>query len=435
MAGLVGQNIERYQVVEKIGQGGMATVYRGFDTRLERDVAIKVIRTNAIPAEKHAQVLKRFEREAKALARMSHQSIVKVYDYGEYAGAPYLVMEYLPGGTLERWTGTPRPYRETARLLLPVASALAYAHKAGIIHRDIKPSNILITHKGEPLLSDFGIAKILGTGQAEKSVQLTGTGVSIGSPEYMAPEQWMGQVSPQADVYALGIVFFELVTGRRPYTAETPAAVLVQHLHEPLPRARDFVPDLPFEVEQMLFKALAKKPEDRYASMNAFARVLKSLAGASPLDEDEDTWLRSQFSRGKQAGVPGSRSAEQSAALRKRFPRWAWIAGGSAGLLVVAVVIILAVIILAATGSLSKPTLTATHTLTIQPTAVRTTALPVPTDTLPPPSATAPPEPTSTASLPPRITATTESNYTAGSTPTAAYFTAQPPLISPSPTP
>ena len=434
MAGLVGQNIGRYQVVEKIGQGGMATVYRGFDTRLERNVAIKVIRTNAIPAEKHAQVLKRFEREAKALARMSHQSIVKIYDYGEYAGAPYLVMEYLPGGTLERWTGTPRPYRETARLLIPVASALAYAHKAGIIHRDIKPSNILITNKGEPLLSDFGIAKILGTGQAEKSVRLTGTGVSIGSPEYMAPEQWMGQVSPQVDIYALGIVFFELVTGRRPYTADTPAAVLVQHLHEPLPRPRDFVPDLPSAVEQMLFKALAKKPEDRYASMNEFGRVLKSLAGASSLDEDEDTWLRSRFSGGKQAGVPFPRSVERSAALRKRFPRWAWIAGGSAGLLVVAIVIILAVILLATTGNLSKPTLTATHTLTIQPAAVRTTALPVPTDTFPPPSATAPPEPTNTASLPPRITATTESNYTAKSTPTAAYFTAQPPLFSPSPT-
>ena len=426
MAGLVGQNIERYHIVEKIGQGGMATVYRGFDTRLERDIAIKVIRTNAIPANNHALVLKRFEREAKALARMSHQSIVKVYDYGEYAGAPYLVMEYLPGGTLERWTGTPRPYRETARLLIPVASALAYAHKAGIIHRDIKPSNILITQKGEPLMSDFGIAKILGTGQADKSVRLTSTGIGIGSPEYMAPEQWMGQVSPQVDIYALGIVFFELVTGRRPYTADTPAAVLIQHLHEPLPRPRDFVPDLPSAVEQMLFKALAKKPEGRYASMSEFARVLKSLAGAPPVAAEDDTWLRSQLSGGTQAGVPVSRTDERSAALREGIPRWALIAGGGAGLLVVAVVIILAVIFLAATGNLSKPTLTATRTLTIQLTAVRTTALPVPTDTLPPPSVTAPPEPTSTASLPPRITATTESNYIPVRTPTAPYFTAQP---------
>ena len=272
---LIGQDIGRYHIVEQLGQGGMATVYKAYDTRLERDVAIKVIRIGAITPDMLPELLKRFEREAKSLAKMKHRDIVNIHDYGEYEGAPYLVMEYLPGGTLKEQTGRPIPYQNAAKLLLPIARALDYAHKRGVLHRDVKPANILITEDGDPLLSDFGIAKMLESGQ---ETQLTGTGVGIGTPEYMAPEQWTGKVLLQTDVYALGIVLYELVTGRKPFTADTPAAILLKQVNDPLPRPKVFVPELPDEVEMVLFKALAKHPEDRYPVMGEFAKALSLIS-------------------------------------------------------------------------------------------------------------------------------------------------------------
>ncbi|NPV85717.1 MAG: SUMF1/EgtB/PvdO family nonheme iron enzyme [Anaerolineae bacterium] len=276
MPDLSGQSIGRYHLIEKLGEGGMAVVYKAFDTRLEREVAVKLIRTEQFPPAVLERVLKRFEREAKALARLDHLHIVKIYDYGEHDGVPYLVMQYVPGKTLRQRTGKPLPYGEAARLLAPIARALEYAHQRGMVHRDVKPANVLITASGEPVLTDFGITKILEAGEGET---LTGTGVGVGTPEYMAPEQWLNRVTPQSDIYALGVVLYELVTGRKPYTADTPAAVLLKQASEPLPRPRDFVPDLPERVERVLFKALAKQAENRYASMAEFAAVLEGLAG------------------------------------------------------------------------------------------------------------------------------------------------------------
>ena len=279
MANLAGQSLGRYHILEQLGEGGMATVYKAYDTRLERDVAVKIIRREAFPPEQLERILKRFERESKALARLTHPNIVPVIDYGEYEGAPYLVMPYLPGGTLKQRLGTPMPWQEAVRLLLPIAQALDYAHEQNIIHRDIKPSNILLTGRGQPMLSDFGIAKILESGD---TATLTGTGVGVGTPEYMAPEQWTGGAGPQADLYSLGVVLYELVTGRKPYTADTPAAVLLKQATEPLPRPRQFVRDLPEAVEKLLLKALAKRPEDRYADMAALVNALEGLlAGQS----------------------------------------------------------------------------------------------------------------------------------------------------------
>ena len=252
MTTLVGQNIGRYHIVEQLGQGGMAVVYKAFDTRLERDVAIKVIRTEMILPAQLQQMLKRFEREARALAKMEHRSIVKIFDYGEFQDAPYVVMEYLPGGTLKELGGRQMSSSDAARLLLPIAQALDYAHQRDIIHRDVKPANILITRNGEPMLSDFGIAKLLKSDQA---TQLTTTGAGIGTPQYMAPEQWEGQALPQTDIYALGIVLYELVTGRRPYEADTPAAIFRMALMDPLPRPREFAPDLSDQAEKIIFKA------------------------------------------------------------------------------------------------------------------------------------------------------------------------------------
>ena len=282
MADLIGQSLGRYHILEQLGKGGMATVYKAYDTNLEREVAVKVIRREAFPPEQSDQLLKRFEREAKALAKLVHPNIVAVIDYGSQDDNPYLVMEYMPGGTLKQKLGKPMPWPEAVRLLLPVARALQFAHSQGIIHRDVKPSNILLTESGDPMLTDFGIAKILEAGEA---TQLTATGVGIGTPDYMAPEQWTGTFGPQTDIYSLGVVLYQMVTGRLPFIADTPAAVLIKHARDPLPRPKSFVPDLPDAVEQLLIKALAKEPENRFRDMGAFAEALYQLARKQPEPE------------------------------------------------------------------------------------------------------------------------------------------------------
>jgi serine/threonine-protein kinase len=274
MDNIVGQYLGRYHILEQLGEGGMATVYRAYDTRLERQVAVKIIRRGAFPADTLGEVMKRFEREAKSLARLSHPNIVKVHDFGEYENSPYLVLEYLPGGTLKNALGQPVPWQAALKLILPIARGVEYAHQHGIVHRDIKPANILITESGEPMLSDFGIAKIL---EGETSTALTGTGMAMGTPDYMAPEQWGGQTSSQSDQYSLAVVLFELVAGRKPYIADTPAAVLIKQATEPLPHPTDFAPDLPDEIEWVLIKALAKDPRERYLSMGEFAHALEEL--------------------------------------------------------------------------------------------------------------------------------------------------------------
>jgi tRNA A-37 threonylcarbamoyl transferase component Bud32 len=280
MASLIGKMLGRYQIVEQLGEGGMALVYKACDTRLDRYVAIKIIRQDAFNSPMLDEMMKRFEREARALAKLSHPNIVPVYDYGEYEGAPYLVMEYIPGGVLNLKRSTPMPWQEAVRIILPIAQARAYAHEQNIVHRDIKPSNILITGRGLPLLSDFGIAKIL---ESDENATLTGAGMTIGTPDYMAPEQWTGQASPKSDIYSLGVVLYELVTGHKPYTADTPVAIMLKQINDPLSRPRQFSPDLPEELENMLVKALAKKPDDRFPTMGEFAAGLELLAGGQTL--------------------------------------------------------------------------------------------------------------------------------------------------------
>jgi len=273
MEDLIGKELGRYHVIEPLGQGGMASVYKAFDTTLERFVAIKIIRAD-IESGTDSEFLKRFQREARALAQLDHPYILKVLDYGDQQGLPYLVMPFLQGGTLKEKMGQPMPYQEASALVAPIARALEYAHKQKIIHRDVKPANILISQSGDPILSDFGIAKIL---EKSGSTQLTGAGVGIGTPDYMAPEQWTGTADPRTDIYSLGVVFYQMVTGRLPFSADTPAAVLIKHLRDPLPRPKTFVPYLPDVVEQILFKALAKDPDSRFQTMAEFASTLEKL--------------------------------------------------------------------------------------------------------------------------------------------------------------
>jgi serine/threonine protein kinase len=274
-----GQSFGRYHLIEKLGEGGMAVVYKAFDTRLECDVAVKVVRLDNLPQNSTERALKRFEREAKSVARLTHANIIKVMDYGDHEGVPYLVMEYLPSGTLKEYLHKKgkMPWRDAATLLLPIAEALAYAHSMKVLHRDVKPSNILLTQTMQPMLTDFGIAKVL---DEEIPQELTGTGVAIGTPEYMAPEQVTSKATDaRADEYALGIVFYEMVTGRRPFEADTPMAVLFKHASEPMPRPSSLASDLPADVENFIFKATAKDPSDRYQSMDEFAAALVKLTG------------------------------------------------------------------------------------------------------------------------------------------------------------
>lgn len=293
----------------------MATVYKAYDTRLERDVAVKIIRVDQFPPATLEMILKRFEREAKALAKLSHPNIVSVIDYGEYEGVPYLVMVYLPGGTLKEKLGGQIPWGEAAYLLLPVAHALAYAHREGVIHRDVKPNNILMARSGDPMLTDFGIAKILDIRDTQT---LTGSGVGIGTPEYMAPEQALGNaIDARVDIYALGVVFYEMVTGKKPFTADTPMAVVFKHISDPLPRPSEYVPDLPEAVEHVLFKALAKKPEDRYADMDDLVAVLEDLSAGQGLIKSQTAKKAAREQAEREAAEKAAREQAEREAAEK----------------------------------------------------------------------------------------------------------------------
>ncbi len=270
---LTGKSLGRYHLLEKIGEGGMAVVYKALDITLERHVAIKVILPYRELSEKF---LIRFKREAKALAKLSHPNILKVFDYGEHDNLPYLAMEYISGGTLKGTiTGKPIPWQRSAQILIPIARALEAAHAQGVIHRDVKPSNILLANGHDPMLSDFGIAKIIEGD--EETADLTGSGVGIGTPDYMAPEQGVGKADERSDIYALGTVFYQMVTGKLPFKADTPIAVILKKSTDPLPRPTQFVPDLPPVVENVLLKALARDPNNRYKNMNEFAASLERL--------------------------------------------------------------------------------------------------------------------------------------------------------------
>ena len=276
MKDLSGQSIGKYHIIDKQGQGGMAIVYKAFDTHLERDVAIKFIRTDLFGSAVIEKMLKRFEREAKTLAKLTHPNIVGIIDYGEFEGVPYLVMEFLPGGTLKQKMGSPIESSFAAQMLLPVADALAYAHSKNVIHRDVKPANVLMTANGQPMLSDFGVAHLL---ESDDLSTLTGTGVGIGTPEYMSPEQGLGKkIDGRADVYSLGVILYELITGRKPYSADTPMAVVLKQSTEPLPRPSSILANIPDHVDQVLFKALAKEADDRYQTMEEFESALTKLA-------------------------------------------------------------------------------------------------------------------------------------------------------------
>lgn len=275
MPDLIGKTLGPYRIISQIGLGGMATVYKAYQPSMDRYVALKVLSTHFA---QDPGFIKRFQQEAKIIARLEHARILPVYDHGEEDGYLYLVMRYIEAGTLkDRLKQKPLPLEEARRVVAQVGSALDYAHQLGVIHRDIKPSNVLVDPQGDCYLTDFGIAKMI-----EGTLGLTGSGI-IGTPHYMAPEQTKSlAVDHRADVYAMGVVIYEMVTGQLPYDAETPLAVAIKHMTEPLPLPRSIRPDLPEAVERVILKALAKDPADRYQSMRDLAAAFEQAVQTAP---------------------------------------------------------------------------------------------------------------------------------------------------------
>jgi eukaryotic-like serine/threonine-protein kinase len=267
MIGKLGQ----YELIEEVGRGGMATVYRAYQANVDRQVAVKVIH-RAISADQKAT--ERFVREARLIARLEHPHILPVYDYDAKSDPPYIVMRYLPTGTLKDILEQGRlSYGDVISFMNQVGAALDYAHRQGVIHRDIKPSNIMIDAEGNAFLTDFGIARI-----AESSGEgLTGTGMTVGTPGYMAPEQSLGgNIDGRADIYSLGVMVYEILTGITPYRAETPMAVILKHINDPVPLASAANPMLPPSIDAILQRAMAKNPDDRFPTCSEFARALAS---------------------------------------------------------------------------------------------------------------------------------------------------------------
>lgn len=265
------ERIGRYTLLRKLGEGGMAVVYLAHDPDIERDVAIKVIARQFL---NDPEFRARFKREARLIAALDHSAIVPIFDYGEANEQPYIVMRYLPGGALtQRLSGQPLRLEIALTIIERLAQALDAAHKRGIIHRDIKPGNVLFDADGYAFLSDFGIAKLM-----QGATSYTQTGGPIGTPEYMSPEQAAGgkELDARSDIYSLGVIAYQLLTGRMPFTGDTPMQMMYQHVNRPVPPINTRSLGLPAKVNGVILKALAKKPEGRYASASEFATTLRA---------------------------------------------------------------------------------------------------------------------------------------------------------------
>jgi serine/threonine protein kinase len=353
-------NIGRYAIKSEIARGGMATVYLAFDPYVKREVAIKLLPANLT---QDLTFRTRFEREAQTVAALEYPAIVPVYDFGEETGQPYLVMRYMTGGSLaQKIKSAPLSLSEVSRIFTRLSAALDHVHAKGIIHRDLKPANILFDTYNNAYLSDFGIAHI-----AAGNAALTGEGM-VGTPAYMSPEQARGDanIDGRSDLYSLGAILFEALTGRQPYEATTPLGVAVKHLTEPIPRLADVNANLPYQCQDVIDKAMAKESEQRYQSAASLAQTLMLIANKTlknpPIPEEEPT-ARMQSPVPRRVHLPQTSVAgvglapeqplQPAAALvrpvntplppshlpnepqrisRKRPPIWLWILLGAAAL-------------------------------------------------------------------------------------------------------
>ena len=350
---LVGQKLGNYEIVQLIGQGGMAAVFRANQVALNRSVAIKVLSGLSAGDEIFRQ---RFDREAKSVAQLSHPNIVPIYDFGsdDMRGLWYIVMEYVPGGSLRDLVNGVPGIDESTRLIAQVAYGLDYAHTHGIVHRDIKPGNILLTELHRPMLTDFGLAKM------DSHPQFTESGLTIGTPAYMSPEQVMGaDLDKRSDIYSLAMVLYELLTGRAPFRSDTPLALLHQQVYEAPAPPRKLNPRIPRKLEKVLLRAMSKNRDDRYASAAEFAAELErtlrgnsvslaSVAGTRaipPPPKHRVPWLAALHpSRiATSARSAGQQSAEwlmpRARSVLARLWRWTWRAALVATIIAIVVTV------------------------------------------------------------------------------------------------
>ncbi|NPV66763.1 MAG: protein kinase [Anaerolineae bacterium] len=426
------KTLGKYEILERLGRGGMAEVFRGYHPALDRYVAIKLLHTFLAD---DPEFKSRFEREAQNVARLKHPGIVQVYDfeYDEANESYYMVMELIDGPTLKdrlfelSQAHDRPPLEEALRIIRAAADALAYAHRQGMIHRDMKPANLMLDRDGRVVLTDFGIAKIV-TG-----AQFTASGGMVGTPAYMAPEQGLGEAGDErSDIYSLGVILFQLCTGQLPFEAETPLATILKHLHEPVPSPRDLNPALPQDVEAIILKAMAKEPSERFQSaaemvehIDAALQRLQQPSGAAV------PALPVTDSNPAEAASPGTGALAAHHPLRAGF-RARWFLAGAFALLLIAGWWgvnsgVLSLGLLATTTPTLTPTASATITPSLTPSA---TPSGTPSET---PTATT--TPTSTPTLTPTFTATATPSATPSATPTATPTPTITPTFTPSLTP
>jgi serine/threonine protein kinase len=317
----VGENVGPYRIIEQLGQGGMATVYKAYHAALDRYVAIKALH----PAFGEDQnFLARFQREARLVAKLEHPNIVPVYDYSEHEGRPYLVMKFIEGDTLKaRLAKGPLAAAEIEKIVEAVGSALAYAHKQGILHRDIKPSNVLVANDGQLYLADFGLARIAQSGESTLSSDMI-----MGTPQYISPEQAMGKkdLDEGTDIYSFGVMIYEMVVGQVPFNADTPFSIIHDHIYSPLPLPRSINPKVPESVERVLLKALAKERPDRYQDVASLVSAFKEawVSAGVPMQGTAITMRPAQL----KAAAPSARTVAAKNPAKKRTSPWPFIAGG-----------------------------------------------------------------------------------------------------------
>jgi hypothetical protein len=314
---LVGETIGgRYVIEELVASGGMSSVYRARDTVLERSVALKVLHEHL---SSDPEYVERFSREARAIARLNHPNIVTVIDRGEFEDRQFIVFEHVTGETLKALVEREGslPVHEALGLTHQVARGLAYAHEHGVVHRDVKPQNVLLDESGAAKVTDFGIARSLDPGD-----ELTETGTLLGTSDYIAPEQASGQpVDERSDQYSLGVLLYELLTGEVPYTGDGFMAVAMRHVRDPVPSVRERRPDVSPRVDAIVGRAMAKRPQDRFPSMEAFTAALEAALadkGAARSAGEEATGVPA---RPAPARVPRAQSAERRHPARPRSSR------------------------------------------------------------------------------------------------------------------
>jgi hypothetical protein len=349
MSFTVGENVGPYRIIEQLGQGGMATVYKAFHAALDRYVAIKALHP-AFGEDPNFEA--RFQREARLVARLEHPHIVPIYDYAEHQGRPYLVMKYIEGDTLKaRLARGPLSTAEVTNVVESVGSALAYAHKQGILHRDIKPSNVLLGTDGNLWLADFGLARIAQAAESTLSSDMI-----MGTPQYISPEQAMGEkkLDEGTDIYSFGVMLYELVVGQVPFNADTPFSIIHDHIYSPLPMPRAINPRVPEPVERVLLKALAKQRADRYTDVNALVQAFKDawVEAGVPMRGTAIT-MRPAALKAAASAAPAAATvaaaapppavatsvapAAPAASMRRKAGPWLFVAGGVVLLACVAV--------------------------------------------------------------------------------------------------